>query len=198
QHFVAVNCHEDVEEWLQPDWVYHPAEGRFTWRLLQPRPAVALRVVRCQSSAWAVFHGHRYLRHGLCPAAGSFLAALCHQPAGVPGWIGNYTRKGGRRDQRTVPLPDSQGIGIGHALSGFCASIWKALGHRACSTTTHPAFIAARLRSPHWRLIRAPSLASYSSSRRKELRHATTRLTAGFEYIGPAYDRREAERLLAA
>jgi ABC-type ATPase with predicted acetyltransferase domain len=25
QRFVAVTCHEDVEEWLQPDWIFRPA-----------------------------------------------------------------------------------------------------------------------------------------------------------------------------
>ena len=52
-----------------------------------------------------------------------------------------------------------------------------------------PGFIAARRRSPHWRLTRAPSLATGGR------RHATTRLTAGFEYVGPAMDRGEAEAL---
>lgn len=27
QRFVAVTCHDDVEAWLQPDWVYRPAES---------------------------------------------------------------------------------------------------------------------------------------------------------------------------
>ena len=27
QQFVAVTCHEDCEAWLQPDWVYRPAEN---------------------------------------------------------------------------------------------------------------------------------------------------------------------------
>ena len=27
--FVAVTCHDDVIPWLQPDWVYQPAESRF-------------------------------------------------------------------------------------------------------------------------------------------------------------------------
>ena len=31
QKFVAVTCHEDVEAWLQPDWVYRPAENLFQW-----------------------------------------------------------------------------------------------------------------------------------------------------------------------
>ena len=55
--------------------------------------------------------------------------------------------------------------------------------------------IRARLRSPHWRLHRAPSLATGRGDRTK---HATTRLTAGFEYVGPALPRRLARALLAA
>src|SRR5438105_2131764 len=52
QQFVAVTCHEDVEVWLQPDWVYRPAENHFQWRCLRQRPRIALDVVRCQASAW--------------------------------------------------------------------------------------------------------------------------------------------------
>ena len=46
QKFIAVTCHEDVMDWLQPDWVYRPAEQAFTWRCLQPRPPIALDVFR--------------------------------------------------------------------------------------------------------------------------------------------------------
>ena len=91
-----------------------------------------------------------------------------------------------------MTLPDYQGAGLGQALAGFCAALWKALGYRATSTTTHPALIAARRRSADWRLTRAPALARAHEGR---LRHATTRLTAGFEYIGPPLDRATARRL---
>jgi hypothetical protein len=32
KRFVAVTCHEDVLEWLQPDWVLEPHVGTFSWR----------------------------------------------------------------------------------------------------------------------------------------------------------------------
>ena len=92
-----------------------------------------------------------------------------------------------------MTLPDFQGVGIGHALSGLIASMWRGLGYRAVSTTTHPALIRARRRSPSWRLRRPPSLAA---GREPRLRHATTRLTAGFEYTGPALPGRLARLLL--
>src|SRR5581483_6144634 len=58
QQFVAVTCHDDVAEWLQPDWIYQPAEDRFTWRRLRRRPAIVLHVFRCRASAWPLFHAH--------------------------------------------------------------------------------------------------------------------------------------------
>lgn len=200
--FVAVTCHEDVEDWLQPDWVYRPAENYFTRRRLRRRPCITLDIVRCQASAWPLFAPHHYLNHALAPGAVCFLASLVHvsrslarvedrclraqyvnRPVAFSAWL-PYVGAGpkGRREHRTVTLPDFQGVGIGNALSDFVASLWTGLGQRALSTTTHPAMIRARLRSRNWRMHRAPALAGGRDGR---LRHATTRLTAGFEYIGP-------------
>jgi GNAT superfamily N-acetyltransferase len=193
--FVAVTCHEDVEDWLQPDWTYRPAEDRFTWRCLQRRPAFALEIVRCQSSAWDLFAPHHYLSGALARSAVCFLASTREQPVAFSAWLpfvgaGRPTR----REHRTVTLPDYQGIGIGNAVSDLLAAMWRGLGYRATSTTTHPAMMRARLASPHWRLRRPPSLAR---GRDPKLQHAATRLTAGFEYVGPALPRRLARALLA-
>jgi ABC-type lipoprotein export system ATPase subunit/GNAT superfamily N-acetyltransferase len=198
QRFVAITCHEDVEEWLQPDWTYQPATNTFTWRCLQRRPALTLDIFRCRRAAWSAFRVHHYLNHDLAPGAVCFLATWQDQPVAFSAWVNHMSRKGGKREHRTVTLPDYQGVGIGMALSGFCASLWKGLGYRAVSTTTHPAFTAARRRSPDWRLTRAPSLAASGAERKnRSFRHAATRLTAGFAYVGPALDRATAERVLS-
>jgi ABC-type nitrate/sulfonate/bicarbonate transport system ATPase subunit len=197
QRFVAVTCHEDIEAWLQPDWIYRPAEATFHWRCLQRRPAITLDIFRCQAAAWRLFHRHHYLSGDLSPFAVCFLAAWCDRPVAFSAWLHQMTRNGGRREHRTVTLPDYQGVGIGMALSDFCASLWSGLGERATSTTTHPAFTAARQRSPRWHMNRPPSLARARGERRRPgLRHAATRLSAGFVYIGPALERSLALRLL--
>jgi ABC-type lipoprotein export system ATPase subunit len=195
--FVAVTCHDDIIDWLQPDWLYQAAEGRFTWRCLQPRPTVALDIVRCKASAWPLFAPHHYLSTALARSAVCFLACWNQRPVAFSAWL-PFVGSGppGRREHRTVTLPDYQGIGIGNALSATIASLWTGLGYRALSTTTHPAMIRSRLRSPLWRMHRRPSLAGKSEARLKRLRHATTRLTAGFEYIGPPLPRDQAQRLL--
>lgn len=45
QKFIAVTCHYDVLDWLEPDWIYEPATnefraGRFLWR----RPKIDLKI----------------------------------------------------------------------------------------------------------------------------------------------------------
>ena len=197
QRFIAVTCHEDVEAWLQPDWTYRPAGNAFAWRCLQPRPAITLCISRVHRAAWDLFKQHHYLSHEIAPCAVCFVARWQDRPVAFSAWVQSPGRAGHKREHRTVTLPDYQGVGIGHALSGFCASLWKALGYRVTSTTTHPAFVAARQRSGDWRMTRPPSLGRRASARLPSLRHATSRLTAGFEYIGPALDRLEAAALLA-
>jgi ABC-type transport system involved in cytochrome c biogenesis ATPase subunit/GNAT superfamily N-acetyltransferase len=194
--FVAISCHDDIIGWLQPDWTFHPAEDRFDWRCLQRRPAIVLEVARCRPDCWRLFAPHHYLSHGLVPSATCFLARVEGRPVAFSAWlpfvgVGRPTR----REHRTVTLPDYQGVGIGHALSSLVASMWRGLGYRATSTTTHPALIQSRQRSSFWVLRRAPSLASHRPDRLVRLRHATTRLTAGFEYTGPAMPQRLARLL---
>src|SRR5581483_1848870 len=159
------------------------AQNLFQWRCLQPRPRVPLEIYRTTAAAWSTFAPHHYLSHTLNTSATCFAAvhAATGQPVAFSAWVNHLSAKGGKREHRTVVLPDFQGVGVGMALSDTIASLWTALGFRATSTTTHPAFIAARRRSPHWRETRSPSLAAG----RSKFKHATTRLTAGFVYTGP-------------
>ena len=192
--FVAVTCHEDVEPWLNPEWVYRPAERSFAWRSLQRRPRIPLSIGRCDAEAWGLFAHHHYLSHGLNRSATCFIAYWGYHPVAFSAWLpfvgGGFP---GRREHRTVTLPDFQGVGIGNAVSDAVASMWRGLGYRPTSTTTHPAMIASRQASSHWRMHRAPSFAAGTEG---GMKHATTRLTASFTYVGPAMNRLQARMLL--
>lgn len=84
------------------------------------------------------------------------------------------------------------------AVSTLIASMWSALGYIARSTTTHPAFAQARLRSDDWILTRAPSLAAGRDRNRgyRRMRRASTRLTSGWRYVGQPMKPEAARRLL--
>jgi hypothetical protein len=191
--FVAVTCHEDVADWLNPDWVYRPAENEFSWRSLRPRPTIALEVFRCHASAWQLFAPHHYLSHAIARSAVCFLAAWRGRPVAFSSWLPFFgPGPKARREHRTVCLPDFQGVGIGNAVSALIASMWTALGYRATSTTTHPSMIRARQKSPFWVMTRRPSLAGGGD----KVKHASTRLTAGFKYVGPPLSALVAKALL--
>jgi ABC-type thiamine transport system ATPase subunit len=203
QQFVAVTCHYDVAEWLDPDWIYEPAIDHFQWRLeRRSRPPISLEVARVSSSAWRLFRNHHYLSTNLNQSAVCFCALLDGRPVAFSAWLPFLGRLRGkqraRRNHRTVCLPDFQGVGIGQALVDFCASFWTGLGYRAFSASSHPGEIAAKNRSPHWRLLRAPSLAARGGDgnmRRLARTRATNRLTASFEYVGARLDPHIAGRL---
>jgi GNAT superfamily N-acetyltransferase len=193
QRFIAVTCHNDVEEWLQPDWVYEPALQRFTWRSVQRRPDIELEVNRVHHSAWKLFHPHHYLTADINKAAFCFVAFWKGQPVAFDAWLPFFgklkTAQQARRGHRTVCLPDFQGVGIGAALFAHLASMWAGLGYRAFSATAHPAEIAARRRNPSWHMTRAPSFTAKDTGKmagtRMSATRASQRLTASFEWCGP-------------
>lgn len=200
--FVAVTCHYDVEDWLQPDWVYTPVTNEFHWRSVRPRPPIELEIYRVHHSAWRLFKHHHYLDTDINHAAICFIATWSGRPVAFNAWLpqphGQIHNL--RRGHRTVTLPDYQGVGIGNAISAHVASMWKALGYRAMSTTSHPAMVHSRARSSLWRMHRPPGRTAgggmMSRDRKFGASIAIDRLSAGFEYIGPAMDKEAAKALL--
>jgi ABC-type polar amino acid transport system ATPase subunit len=186
QRFIAVTCHFDVEAWLQPDWVYRPDVNDFHWRELQRFPEISLDIVRVHHSAWQMFRQHHYLDTSLNKAAVCFVAFWGEQPVAFSSWLPRFGRgcRHSKREHRTVTLPDFQGVGIGNKLSEFCAALWKGMGQRVFSTTSHRGMIAYRSHSALWRMARAPSLNRRDTT--QIIKRATMRFTAGFEYIGPS------------
>lgn len=199
QKFVAVTCHYDVEEWLDPDWVYSPVENRFQWRLVRRRPAIELDICRVHHSTWAQFAPHHYLTNSLSKSAFCFAAFIDGRPVAFDAWLPFFGRSNGkmRRGHRTVCLPDYQGVGIGNALFTRVASMWRGLGFRAISGTGHPAEIAHRVRSPNWRMTSAPKR-HRRGNHGSDATRAINRLVASFEYIGAPMPAADAEAQLEA
>ncbi|MCI0703587.1 MAG: GNAT family N-acetyltransferase [Planctomycetia bacterium] len=190
--FVAVTCHADVEDWLCPDWIVEMPAGNFTWRLLRCRPPIELEVARVEAEAWNLFKHHHYLDISLNKTAKCFIALWRGRPVAFASAIHTPHRKSFWREHRTVCLPDFQGVGIGNALSEFVAGVMKCLGKPYCSTTGNPAMIRHRARSPLWKMKRGPSRTGLDRGEMRRgfgqnlMSRAVNRLTAGFEYVGPA------------
>ena len=198
---VAVTCHYDVEEWLDPDWVFSPVDGKFTWRSLRRRPPIGLEIGRVHHSLWRLFAPHHYLTADLNKAAVCLAAFIDGRPVAFDAWlpfVGRLAYGKARRGHRTVCLPDFQGVGIGNALFERGAAMWRGLGDRVFSGTGHPAEIARRLKSPNWRMTKMPGLSSKGGGRLVNMAktRASNRILASFEHIGEGLPHDEAEAQL--
>ena len=188
RRFVAVSCHYDIEDWLQPDWKYDTSSGQFLWRSLRRRPEIELHIRRVSTAHWPIFKNHHYLDGGLNRTAKCFIAEVKGRPAAFASVIHNpFKGSGWWREHRTVCLPDFQGVGIGNILSEYVAGLMVATGKRYRSTTTHPSMIRHRNKSPLWAMIRKPEIGG-NSIPRGDYRSSGKdwdRPTAGFQYLGP-------------
>jgi ABC-type lipoprotein export system ATPase subunit len=202
--FVAVTCHYDVIDWLQPDWVLDMSTRQFTRRLLQRRPDVHCELARIPRSSWSVFAPFHYMKADIHISAKCFglwangtlaaFVATLHMP--------HPRRKNIKRVTRTVCLPDWQGLGLAYHTITRLGSAHASLGEELRMYPNHPALIRSFQRSPNlWRQCKQ---AGVSSSRSKSASiHHTTRERMGacfgavFAYVGPKMeDADDSRRLL--
>lgn len=180
--FVAVTCHYDVIEWLEPDWVLDMATGTVARRLLR-RPAINLEIVRATPALWPLFARHHYLNGGLNPSAACYCALWEKRPVAFCALLPLMGFAGRKRVSRIVVLPDYQGVGIGSAFLGAIGQIVHGDGHRLNITTSHPAMIAHCKRSPKWKTINVRKGDSKEINLTKKYKGAAGRAIVSFEFV---------------
>jgi len=187
--FVAVSCHYDIVDWLQPDWLYEPADNQFTWRSVRRRPEVSLSIRRVDKRAWSIFSRFHYLSQSINQSATCFVAFMGETPVAFVGVLSfPHATASGWRLSRTVGLPDYQGLGIGTVMADRVASMMRATGKPVYDRMAHPAMIWTRAKSTNWRMTGKPGRISPvgKSSARPSMKatSASGRVTAGFKYVG--------------
>ena len=186
--FIAASCHYDIEEWLQPDWVYKPHENIFHWRRLRQRPRIVLEIVKVHRSAWELFRQYHYLTQAMPKVAQCFMAFWKEVPVAFYSYIHfqNNRLKHTKRACRVVCLPDYQGVGIGMKLEEHIVSCLVALGWDYIGASSHPARMAYCCKSDNWLMIRKPKVSTNhaGTSGRNAVKYLG-RMVATFRYVGP-------------
>lgn len=195
RQFIAVTCHYDIEEWLQPDWIYDVAAGIFTWRQVQPHPRIELTLHKTDSTLWPVFRRHHYLSAELNKAAQCFVAWADGKPVAFTSYL-HFPHWGTRNIKmahRIVVLPDYQGLGIAGRLSEWCGQYLYAQGYRYRIATSHPAMIRYHSKSPRWADVteKGKTLRTRTKDPGMARRQLDPRRLAGksFEYRPPVTNR---------
>jgi GNAT superfamily N-acetyltransferase len=208
--FVAVTCHYDVLDWLQPDWVFEPATMTFKWRSVQRRPPLQIEIARVHYESWKLFAPFHYLTAELLRSAACYVLFVEGVPASFAGVIHrpHPTVDDVKGVSRLVTLPDYQGMGFGSMLDDTLGAAFKALGYRLHLYPAHPARVRTLDRSPKWLLKKKPGVFSPALGRTSSMRNSAlmptkrwsmgSRPCAVFEYCGVAMpDRDQAEALIS-
>lgn len=207
--FVAISCHSDIVEWLNPDWTFEPATMTFTWRSLQRRPAIECEIAKVHYDMWRVFAPYHYLTAQLHRAAQCYALFVNDEPAAFGAMLYrpiSQPRTKTRMDvwglSRLVTLPDYQGLGLAFVLTDTLGSAFAALGRRMHTYPAHPALMRAFDKSQNWQLILKPALRGYSQNpkliRRSGVGSFGGRPNAVFHYVGEKMsDTAYASRLLS-
>ena len=204
KRFVAISCHSDIIEWLEPDWVYRTEDHSLHWGRLR-RPQIILRIYPGSYRAYPLFAHNHYLGRPIPRHATVFLGVVqieerkkivaidsYHAAAGVAGlFIGGAG----------VVLPDFQGLGIGMRFFEAAAEFTHRMkGVRVRNIVGSQVVNDCWARragkdDAAWRLVRGPHRNrpdSKTFKRRKGLQRATNRLVCSWEYVPEAQRRTRA------
>lgn len=198
---VLLSCHYDIIEWLEPDWIFDTATGKYAGRSLWRRPKFELEIWQTDWRYWPKFEPHHYLKIPKMVAATNYVGTVdgelvCH--------IAFAPRPGLKecRACRMVVMPEWQGAGIGLRFLNSLCEFWLSGRNRygkkmrTLFHTSHPGLCAALRRLPQWRQVSAilfganktRSAASISKSAKRRLPGygGHFRAVQGFRYYGEA------------
>jgi len=152
KRFVAVACHSDILEWLQPDWELCTDDMQFTRRSLQ-RPSIELQIYK-EKGKWVFFRKHHYLNHDLNHAAKQFVGYIDGKPVGFCAVLHQPHSKSGniKRCTRLVVVPDYQGLGIGGRMLDYIGKKYLDDGYRFTIVTSNPALNHSLKKNSNWKL----------------------------------------------
>lgn len=186
--FIAVGCHKDVLEWLEPDWTFCTDNMKFEkTRGLVRRPEIKLDIYE-QKGEWEIFRKYHYLSTKLNNASRQFVGYIGNEPVVFcavlhfpHGKVKNF-----KRVHRLVTLPDYQGIGIGKRFMTKLANKFLEENNRFIITTSQAALSNSLKKDKNWICTRKGRTNSGSGiMQNKNIKGSTSckKYTYSYEYI---------------
>lgn len=186
KQFIAVSCHYDIAEWLEPDWIYDVNKMEFIRGNLR-RPEIKVDIRAAKQSEWREFMDFHYLSSDHNNAAHKYIAEINGEAVA---WCSvlhfpHPKIKNMKRIHRVVVRPDYQGVGIGYKFLNFISEMYKTKGFRVGMVTSSPSLIYAMCKGSEWVMTRKPSRLQ-NTAKTGALKGSTSdaRLTASFEFAG--------------
>ena len=161
---IALSCHYDVTDWLNPDWIIDCnkatyADRRLLWRDFKRSEQLEFEIAETDGTAWRYFSRYHYLSDrlpgGICRYFGLFSGAdqigfIC---------FANYTPRRPSHPRmimhanRIVIHPDYVGLGLGIRLTNVCSGIMRGRGYDVrCKFSSVPVYRGFQRYPELWRL----------------------------------------------
>lgn len=159
---VLVSCHYDVLDWIEPDWIFDTASGRFeraeAGSRLRRRPNITLELWETDRGEWPAFEPHHYLKLPPMIAATYYVAVAGGERVAH---VAVTTCAGLReaRAARLVVMPEWQGVGIGTRILAEVCERWRRGNNRygirvpTLFNTSHPGLCASLRKDTRWTQI---------------------------------------------
>lgn len=164
RNIVLISCHDDVTEWLDPDWILDLNDQKYIDRRafvgrVERREKLEFTIREVGRDTWKSFSKYHYLSEnlpgGLVLYYGLFLG---EKQIGFQ-CFAEYTpmRKGQKRIlhiNRTVIHPDYVGLGLGIRMVNSTSAIVKDKGYRVMAKYSSVPLFKAMIKHPAlWRFI---------------------------------------------
>lgn len=195
---VLLSCHYDILEWVEPDWVFDTATGKFSGRGLYRRPSFDLVIRQTDGRYWRHFAPHYYLSLPSMIAAAYYVGTVDDE---LVTHLGVGTMRGLReaRASRLVVMPEWQGVGLGMRFLNAVCGAWRAGENRyrkpmtTLFHTSHPGLCASLRRDKaNWTQVSAMLVGENKARSRSTMpAHCINagygghfRAIQGFRYVG--------------
>lgn len=185
---VLLSCHYDIIDWLEPDWIYDTATGKYAGRGLWRRPRFELEIWETDWGHWKAFEPHHYLKLPIMPAARCYVGVVERElVAHVAVGCKNKGKSAEARACRLVVMPEWQGAGVGmRFLNSVCQLQLEGRGRlagRKVTTifhTSHPGLAAGLRRDTKWRQLSAILHGNSKARSAASLRKSGSTVCSGF------------------
>lgn len=152
--FIAVGCHKDIIEWLEPDWTFCTDNMKFEiTRGRLRRPEIKIDIIE-QKGQWEIFRKYHYLSTSLNNASRQFVGYIENEPVVFCSILHFPHPKINniKKVHRLVTMPDYQGLGIGKKMLNKIAEFYN--NYRFTITTSTPALAMMLRNEKEWICIR--------------------------------------------
>jgi len=188
KQFIAVTCHNDVKNWILPDWIFNT--DSMTFQILEGqkknRPKIKFEIFNTRDKTiWKMFAKHHYLSHSHNNAAHTYLAYVNNQIAGYISVLHfpHSKVKNIKMIHRLVVMPDFQGIGIGVRLLEYIGKYYIKNNFRLRIVTSAPSLIYYFKKSNEWFCKSFGRKKNHGGSLKVGKFGSQNRITTSWEYI---------------